>query len=80
MAFEPKLLFQHEVIKLCFINFNVDDLDQSMSPEDTNNSIDNGTFQTHLEIFNIFPKMGGNANGTLESEDPQCFLKSESAR
>ena len=82
MAFELQLLclfFSMKLSKYVFINFNYDNLDSNMSPEDSNNSMHNETFQSHLKTFNIFPKMVGNANGTLESEDPQCFLKSESA-
>ena len=62
-----------------FINFNLDNLDQSPSHEDRNNSLYNETFKIQ-SIFNIFPKMGPNANRTLEAEAPTCFLKSEGAR
>ena len=61
------------------INFNLDNVEQSMLSEETNNSRHNETFEIQ-GIFNIFPNMDGNANRTLESEAPPCFLKSESAR
>ena len=62
------------------INFNLDNLDPSMSPEDTNNGRLNETFEIQTKIFDIPQKMGVNVNRTLESEAPPCFLKSEGAR
>ena len=80
IPFESQLFsFSMKLSNHVFINFNLDNLDQSMSHEDTNNSMYNETFEIQ-PIFNIFPKINGNANRTLELEAPTCFLKSESAR
>ena len=62
------------------INFNLDNLDSSRTPEDTNNSMYNETFEIQSKIFDIVPKMYSNAYRTVESEAPKCFLKSDSAR
>ena len=83
MAFEPQLLCLFFIMGLSnhvSINFNLDNLDSSLSPEDTNNGRLNETFEIQPKILDITPRMGGNANRTLESETPPCFLKSEGAR
>ena len=80
MSFETQLLFSTKLSNYVSINFNLDNLDPSMSPEDTNNGRLNETFEIQPKILDIIPRMGGNAKRTLESEAPPCFLKSEGAR